>query len=126
MSEERRQDYPLITDWLKRLDAKQEQLNIAHAELRMYQEKELNELKIAQKELKVLQEKDLDVAEDWRKIFCGKIDRLAEVVGQLPCDKRESRWLSQTVQLKYIWGVLTFFVTLEGIFIVALINHIGK
>ena len=76
--------------------------------------------------LEVMQQKDLDVAEDWRRIFCKKMDTLIDTVNGLPCDTREGRWLSQVVQLKYVWGVLTFFVLLEGIFISALITHIGK
>ncbi len=76
--------------------------------------------------LEVMQQKDLDVADEWRGIFCKKIDTLIETVSKLPCDKREGRWLSQSVQLKYIWGALTFFILLEGVFITSLIAHIGK
>jgi hypothetical protein len=76
--------------------------------------------------LEVMQQKDLDVAEDWRKRFCTKIDKLTDLVSTLPCDRREERWLSQGVQIKWMWGVLTFFATLEGVFIAALITHISK
>jgi hypothetical protein len=74
--------------------------------------------------LEVMQQKDLDVAEEWRKNFCLKLDRLTNMVIKLPCDRREERWLSQGVQIKWMWGILTFFVILEGVFITALINHI--
>jgi hypothetical protein len=76
--------------------------------------------------LEVMQQKDLDVAEDWRKIFCAKLDKLTTIVVDLPCDKREGRWLSITTQTKWLWIAMTFLTGLNGIFIAALINHIGK
>lgn len=76
--------------------------------------------------LEVMQQKDLDVAEEWRGRFCTKLDKLMDMITVLPCDKREGRWLSQGVQLKWIWIAVTFMTGLNGVFIIALINHIGK
>lgn len=76
--------------------------------------------------LEVMQQKDLDIAEEWRGRFCGKLDKLTDMVNILPCDKREGRWISITAQTKWLWIALSFLTGLNGVFIVALINHIGK
>ncbi len=94
----------------------------------MAEERRQTDLEIKERliRIEVMQQKDLDVAEDWRGIFCKKLDSLIDTVNKLPCDKRESRWLSQVVQVKYMWGILTFFIVLEGVFITTLLAHIGK
>ncbi len=76
--------------------------------------------------LEVMQQKDLDVAEEWRKRFCTKIDKLTDMINDLPCDKRESRWTSLSAQIKWLWIAMTFVTGLNGVFIMALITHIGK
>lgn len=110
--DERRKDYPSILDKLE--------------ELERYQ----TELRLAQNELKILQQKDLDVAEDWRLRFCAKLDKIMGWIEAAPCKERyaecSNRIQSQIVQIKWMWGILTFFVTLEGMFIVALLHHLGN
>lgn len=94
----------------------------------MPEERRQTDLEIKERliKLEVLQQRDIDQADEWRGIFCKKIDSLIDTVNKLPCDKREGRWLSQAVQVKYMWGVLTFFIILEGVFITTLLAHIGK
>jgi hypothetical protein len=76
--------------------------------------------------LEVMQQKDLDVAEEWRGRFCTKLDKMADMIRVLPCDKREGRWTSLSAQIKWLWIAMTFVTGLNGVFIVSLINHIGK
>ncbi len=76
--------------------------------------------------LEIMQQKDLDVADEWRGRFCAKMDKLTDMVFKLPCDVREGRWTSLTAQIKWVWIGVTFIIGLEGVFITALIYHIGK
>lgn len=57
--------------------------------------------------LETLQQKDLDTAEEWRSIFCEKIDKLIDILGNLPCKERMSWHIGIDRQVKFIWGVLS-------------------
>ena len=96
MEAERRRDYPDILGKLEKLENYQ------------------SELKTTQEVLKVLQQKDLDVAEDWRRTFCGKLDKLIDTINNLPCDLRDGRWKTHAEQIRWLWIAITF---VSGIFL---------
>ncbi len=73
--------------------------------------------------LEVLQEKDISEANNWRNLLCGKFEKMMDVVSNLPCDKREGRWLSQEVQIKWLWIAVGFIMTvLTGVTIVFIVK----
>lgn len=46
----------------------------------------------------------------YRKDLCGKLEEIRRVLTVLPCREREARYIANDRQLKFMWGVLTFFV----------------
>ena len=60
--------------------------------------------------LETLQNRDIDEAREWRDRFCIKIDKLIERFNVLPCDRRDSRYTSQTAQIKWLWMAITFMM----------------
>lgn len=97
--EERRHEALTTLDWLQRLDEKQTLLNAAHEDMRL-----------AQAELKILQIKDLEVADEWRKTFCSKLDKLFAFMSELPCKERKAWYESTGKQLTFMWVVLAIFI----------------
>jgi hypothetical protein len=76
--------------------------------------------------LEVLQEKDIKEADEWRVRFCSKMDKLTDKIDSLPCDKREGRWLSQGVQIKWLWIAITFMTGIVGWFVITFLTHLTK
>ena len=87
MEAERRQDYPDILD-------------------------KLNKLETVCAILQTLQNKDLDIAEEWRKKFCDKIEKIQDNLSNLPCDLRKGWYDSMSKQIRFMWLVLTGYIAI--------------
>jgi len=68
--------------------------------------------------LEVLQNKDIKDADDWRKLFCDKINRVMDKLSNLPCDSSQAWYQSMTRQVGFMWLVL-------GIVLVSLIGSLN-
>lgn len=88
--------------------------------------KDYPEIKERLIKLEVLQEQDIKDGNDWRVRFCNKFDKLMDIITQLPCDKREGRWLSQSVQIKWLWLAITFIMTILSGLVMTLLFKILK
>ncbi len=83
--------------------------------------KDYPEIKERLIKLEILQEQDIKEGNDWRVRFCNKLDKITDTITKLPCDRREGRWLSQGVQIKWAWIAITFIMTiLTGLVLVLL------
>ena len=61
--------------------------------------------------IETMQQKDLDTAEEWRGRFCKKIDKVSEILSEIPCKTREevcsTKFKGFTFQLRFIWGIVS-------------------
>jgi hypothetical protein len=61
--------------------------------------------------IEAMQQKDLDVAEEWRKRFCDKMDKILDFFSKIPCEVRQQvcgeKLKGYDRSLKFLWGVVS-------------------
>jgi hypothetical protein len=69
-----------------------------------------HEMKERMVKLETLQERDIHDADEWRKRFCEKVDKILDFITTLPCKERLAWYDACGKQMKFLWAIVSTLI----------------